>query len=172
VLAPAYAYCKGQERLLCTKHVNIEHNGYTAALEWRDADDTWREGWWLSIGDIRAFPVGRGEPADIAAKVREEYIGAPPPVDHGAIWGGYTCGGCGAKGVKLWRDYQTFLDRQTLRCRRCCEAHEGKAVREGSDQIGWSVPAVPTADGSTFWGYSSVPLAAASWWKALPEVPA
>ena len=34
-------------------------------------------------------------------------------------------------------------------------------------QIGWSVPAVPTKDGS-FWGYTSVPQSGVDWWSSLP----
>lgn len=80
----------------------------------------------------------------------------------------YRCIGCDAEGVKLWRDYQTFLDGQTLKCRACSEA-ELSAPRELSgDQIGWRVPAVPD-DTGTFWGYSSVPEGAVAWWRALPD---
>jgi hypothetical protein len=152
-----------------TQAITIEHNGYSATLEWRDQDGRCRPAWWLHIGET-PFPVGDGDRDDVAAMVREKYIGDPPPSDHSKIWGGYTCSGCGAKGVQLWRDYQTFLDAQTLRCRACCEAHEGKSLRDGGDQIGWSVPAAPTPDGSTFWGYSSAPMAAVDWWRALPEL--
>jgi len=151
-----------------TSAIDIEHHGYTARVDWREEFDGWRPGWWLQIGEQREFPIGRGERVAIEAQVRNKWIGDPPPADHGKIWGGYTCGTCKASGVRLWRDYQTFLDGQTLRCRKCCEAHEGKLMPAEGDQIGSSVPAVPTPDGSTFWGYSSVPLAAADWWKALP----
>ena len=37
-----------------------------------------------------------------------------------------------------------------------------------TNQIGWRVPAVPTEDGSTFWGYTSVPEAGCVWWQRLP----
>lgn len=153
-----------------TDQITIEHNGYTATLEWREGSgSSVRPSWWLTLGDKHPFPVGQGEAEQVAAMVREKYIGDPPPDDHSEIWGGYTCCDCGAKGVRLWREYQTFLDAQALRCRACCEAKAGKPMHPGSDQIGWHVPAVPTADGSTFWGYTSVPLAAVDWWKALPE---
>lgn len=128
---------------------------------------------------------------------------------------GYKCSKCGATGVKLWRDYQTFLDHQSLLCLNCaCEeqkktrtptedgaslytdkihhwyrtatsepgwwsgydpakgvpsdAVETKSERERTDQIGWRVPAVPTEDGDTFWGYTSVPQAGCDWWASLP----
>lgn len=94
----------------------------------------------------------------------------------------YTCGGCGKHGVKLWRDYQTFLDYQTLRCADCAAANQGKDIstmqpsgsysaRDGmsTDQIGWLVPAVPTEENDTFWGYTSVPQAGCEWWARLPN---
>lgn len=40
-------------------------------------------------------------------------------------------------------------------------------VGHKSDQIGWSVPAVPTADGA-YWAYTAVPDDAARWWRQLP----
>ena len=100
----------------------------------------------------------------------------------------YKCGDCGVEGVKLWREYQTFLDHQVLRCADCAVKnqaqpgvsstitaktkvgedgkHEGR-YGDRSDQIGWLVPAVPTEDGS-FWGYTSVPQSGIEWWEALP----
>jgi hypothetical protein len=41
----------------------------------------------------------------------------------------------------------------------------------GSDQIGWLVPAVPTEEGDTYWGYTSVPSAGCVWWFLLPLKP-
>lgn len=83
----------------------------------------------------------------------------------------YRCGKCGLYGVKLWRLYQTFLDGQELTCVRCTEAAEGRPCPLGSgggDQIGGRVPAVPTPDGASYWGYTSVPDHAVAWWKSLP----
>ncbi len=84
----------------------------------------------------------------------------------------YRCIGCDAEGVRLWRNYQTFLSNQTLKCRGCSEAEldEPETVVQ-SDAIGWRVPAVPD-DTGTFWGYTSVPEGAVAWWRALPEVDA
>lgn len=82
----------------------------------------------------------------------------------------YTCGDCGKGGVRLWREYQTFLDHQTLRCVACALANqkrEADALHDG-DQIGWLVPAVPSEDGETLWGYTSVPASGVDWWYALP----
>lgn len=39
---------------------------------------------------------------------------------------------------------------------------------ERTDQIGWLVPAVPTKENDTFWGYSSVPENGCNWWDNLP----
>jgi hypothetical protein len=151
----------------------IEHSGIMAMLQWLAEHDGWRAGWWLTIEGGRGFPFGNNhEGADagrLVAEVCERFIGERPPADHSQIWGGYTCGSCSASGVRLWRDYQTFLDAQSLLCRTCCERVAGKPKPDDSDSIGWHVPAVPTADGSTFWGYSSVPEAACRWWCALPE---
>lgn len=106
---------------------------------------------------------------------------------------GYHCGQCGAQGVKLWRDYNTFLCFQSLLCGACACAEQSNLERAftvtevdggkvrvtehpdrhgmnvfGGDQIGCRVPAVPTSDGSTFWGYTSVPADGVSWWFSLP----
>lgn len=44
-----------------------------------------------------------------------------------------------------------------------------KSVAHGrTDTIGWRVPAVPTEEGDTFWGYTSVPDAGVQWWRRLP----
>lgn len=93
----------------------------------------------------------------------------------------YKCGDCGATGVKLWREYQTF--DPALRCCNCAAKSQGKDIsdidREGihtsdlgkTDQIGWFVPAVPDEEGEGFWGYTSVPDAGARWWRRLPTKP-
>lgn len=99
----------------------------------------------------------------------------------------YRCGGCGAKGVKLWREYNTFLDHQTLRCYKCAGKNQktlnvlqidsdGKipwfyrgTPMGRTDQIGSLIPAVPTEDNDTFWGYTSVPEGGCHWWRSLPH---
>lgn len=100
----------------------------------------------------------------------------------------YVCKACGASGRKLWREYQTFLDRQTLLCANCVskeysKENRGKTVKfddDGSresehvgptDQAGSRVPAVPTKEGDTFWGYTSVPRDRYDWWRQLPTYP-
>ena len=102
-----------------------------------------------------------------------DYANRTPPPE-------YKCTTCGKHGCKLWREYQTFADHTELVCCDCAAKSQGKDVgsidqagmRETeygrTDQIGWRVPAVPTEEGDTFWGYTSVPLAGVSWWKALP----
>ncbi len=97
----------------------------------------------------------------------------PPPA--------YMCTSCGVTGCKLWREYQTCADYTDLLCCDCAGKNQGKDVstidEKGlrqddhgcrTDQIGWLVPAVPTEDGTTFWGYTSVPSEGCTWWRQLP----
>ena len=105
------------------------------------------------------------------------------PVDYAEksapAW--YSCSICGAAGVKLWREYNTFLNHQRLLCAACGVKdqkknydvdgdgkHTDPEYGYRSDQIGWLVPAVPTEDGGTFWGYTSVPMMGCDWWRGLP----
>lgn len=93
---------------------------------------------------------------------------------------GYRCKDCGAHGCKLWREYQTMACNITLRCSECaCKDQEKDYVPDErgrheephvgrSDQIGWLVPAVPTPENDTYWGYTSVPMEGVAWWCALP----
>jgi hypothetical protein len=81
--------------------------------------------------------------------------------------------------VKLWRQYQTFLDHQKLFCQPCAELDQKKPhADEPRNQIGWLVAAVPDApllpdgglpDGATFWGYTSMPQASVNWWNSMPD---
>lgn len=99
----------------------------------------------------------------------------------------YRCSECGAENCKLWRSYQTFLEHQTLTCLPCTLRDQWKSIQETDedktkgresisirniDQIGWRVAAVPTEDGETYWGYTSVPDGGVSWWWGLPTFPA
>ena len=117
-----------------------------------------------------------------------DYASATPPT-------GYHCGKCGVHGVKLWREYNVFLNHQSLLCAACAcdeQSENGKAFTvsagttgrvagrvvhtpdphglssHGGDQIGWRIPAVPTSEGDTYWGYSSVPDDGVTWWQRLP----
>ncbi len=138
---------------------------------------------------------------------------------EGKVPENYTCGECGVGGVKLWREYQTFLNHQSLRCLHCAcreqdkvrtptedgrslytgvvhhwyrtadmadghwvgydpkegpppNAIETGSKRERTDQIGWRVPAVPTEENDTYWGYTSVPTPGVEWWCRLPTTSA
>ena len=85
----------------------------------------------------------------------------------------YHCVKCPAVGVRLWRDYQTCADACELLCFHCAVARAGKAgdnlgdYTPDSSSIAWVVAAVPTEDGETFWGYSSVPAMACAWWYSM-----
>lgn len=91
----------------------------------------------------------------------------------------YCCDNCGKKNVRLWREYQTIASCTSLTCQSCsiirekkeCFVEDDGRMRDDlgySDQIGWLVPAVPTEEGDTFWGYTSVPQEGVDWWYSLP----
>lgn len=84
---------------------------------------------------------------------------------------GYLCADCGTESVRLYREYQTFLESQRLRCRCCAMKNQKKDAPDlpSEHTIGWLVAAVPTEDGSTYWGFSSVPDAGVEWWNKLPK---
>lgn len=131
-------------------------------------------------------------PGTTATDIKKEItiVDTNEPVDYasGIAPKSYTCGTCGAHGVKLWRDYNTFLEAQSLYCARCghdrypdddippvsewdqrtgrhqCLSIPGMTT----DQIKFLVPAVPTKDNDTFWGYTSVPDDGCKWWDSLP----
>lgn len=124
-------------------------------------------------------PLARG--AEVAVKFgRVDF-------QSGTVPKAYRCGTCGAHGVKLWREYQTFLSQQTLECASCVGKSQKKDVSEMNAEgqvpwvvapgftpqwttsIGWRVPAVPTAEGDTMWGFSSAPYDALMWWRRLPN---
>lgn len=84
---------------------------------------------------------------------------------------GYVCSKCGAAGVRLYREYSTFANSVHLKCRTCTvkdTSQEPDIVSEHA--IGWMVAAVPTEDGETYWGYTSVPRLGVEWWNNLPKV--
>ena len=83
---------------------------------------------------------------------------------------GYACRVCGRK-CKLYREYQTVLEHLHLFCSTCACATEGKKLDCDPlpDTIGTLVLAVPTEDGSSFWGYLSMDDAGYYWWKRLPS---
>jgi hypothetical protein len=99
-----------------------------------------------------------------------------------AVLSRYTCGTCGAAGVKLWRDVH---DASRGWCAPCGCAHAGvvgmvdgdglieSEISGRTDQLYSSktghnlLPWVPDADGTT-WGYTSVPAVGVAWWRSLP----
>jgi len=84
----------------------------------------------------------------------------------------YKCTQCGAHGVKLWREYQTFLDHQTFLCVNCIGEDKFDTDIPGHIcSVGWRVVAVPTPDGETYWGYTSIPQDGCRWWDILPGSP-
>lgn len=97
----------------------------------------------------------------------------------------YRCSDCSAMGCKLWREYNTVLTAQTFRCGRCVLkaaglsdvtiSEQGRVYSDAhgtwTDQVGGMIPAVPTEDGSTYWGYTSVPDDGVLWWRQLPLKP-
>jgi hypothetical protein len=96
---------------------------------------------------------------------------------------GYACMKCGAHGVRLWRDYNCFVEHQTLTCFPCTlEIREvqrgddpykiGRPYTPDSHEIKGQVAAVPTEEGDSFWGYTSVPTAGCAWWVSLRPEPA
>ena len=98
----------------------------------------------------------------------------------------YKCQICGQVHVKLWRKSNTFLNHQTLVCASCLSRMHKQGnflpklikTKHGfhwtrndrlqpSDQLGDFMPAVPTEENDTFWGYTSVPKAGCKWWNEL-----
>lgn len=61
--------------------------------------------------------------------------------------------------------------RRDTRGRRGARPVPAAEAHGRTDTIGWRVPAVPTEDGSTFWGYTSVPQPGVEWWHRLPTRP-
>lgn len=89
----------------------------------------------------------------------------------GTVPKGYKCDKCGVFGVRLYRRYQTWLEGQMLRCRSCALKSQSQPQpdSESEHSIGWLVAAVPTEDGTTYWGYTSVPQEGVEWWDRLPK---
>lgn len=82
--------------------------------------------------------------------------------------GTYRCSQCDLTGFKLWRQYNTFADHIELLCASCAERDQNAEWNPArGDQIGGLVPAVPTADGAAYWGYTSVPSEGVHWWHSL-----
>lgn len=99
---------------------------------------------------------------------------------------GYVCKVCGASGCKLWRQYNTFADHIELHCAVCAAAKDNEdlstmddkgfhasSLLRGmrTDQLCGLMPAVPTEDGESYWGYTTVPQPGCNWWARLPSLP-
>ena len=93
---------------------------------------------------------------------------------------GYLCGECKVTGVRLYREYNAFLSHQHLYCRACAIEETGGLYynndpffrSDSEHQIGCSrtlIAAVPTVEGDTFWGFTSVPQEGVDWWNRLPK---
>lgn len=80
----------------------------------------------------------------------------------------YRCEECRTAGCKLWRRYNTFVNHIKLLCVDCAEKDQKKRLTPESDAIGSWVPAVPTEEDDTYWGYTSIPQAEYGWWDRLP----
>ena len=101
--------------------------------------------------------------------------------EKGTIPEDYKCDNCNSRGVKLWREDNTFADDTELLCSQCSAKAQKKNVSsmqsDGryksdlgmTDQIGWMIPAVPVEGDSTYWGYTSVPEKGCMWWRNLPN---
>lgn len=113
----------------------------------------------------------------------------PTKYAEGTTHESYRCSKCGAQGVKLWRQYQTLASQVELMCLDCAAKDQNKQVRLDKsqervfvfmgepindwvlgDSIGWLIPAIPTEEGDTYWGYTSVPPDGCKWWYALPVI--
>lgn len=87
----------------------------------------------------------------------------------------YVCSKCGAFGLRLWRQTNTFADHLELLCAPCAEVDQAKQVasydfvRSHDPGIGDLVPARPTEEGDTFWGQTSGGAESVTWWYALPQ---
>ena len=92
----------------------------------------------------------------------------------------YKCSVCDKENVKLWRQYMTVCATYVeLLCADCAmkdQDKDGVVGEDGrreteygakTDQIGWLVPAVPTDENDTYWGYCAVPQDRVEWWRGL-----
>lgn len=94
----------------------------------------------------------------------------------------YICDNCKVENVKLWRQSYAFLNDIKLLCFECSKkdqskldwnwqySYSGETVFNNTDQIGSLIPAVPTEDCSTYWGYTSTPLEGCRWWHKLNPI--
>lgn len=103
----------------------------------------------------------------------------------------YKCSKCGKTHVKLWREYCVIPSSTELLCAEClsqkfkkpgftpvfrknrrglyCWTVEKGSIYDETDQIEDYVPAVPTEENDTFWGYTTVPKEGVEWWYNLKD---
>lgn len=83
----------------------------------------------------------------------------------------YVCGECGATGVKLWRPMNVL--NPDLTCANCMQANgmTTNDIGEWFGPLGVMLPAIPSEDGTGFWGHGKIPARGARWWQNLPNVP-
>ncbi len=154
------------------ENMQIAHHGVSVLLAFTEGE--WlvltrpTSTHWLSLDSFDPGITPESTREEAIESVKTRLIGAPPPNNHENS-SSYCCGKCGKRGIRLWREYQTFLEQQTLTCATCLEAERGKPIDpDRCDSVGWRVAAVPTPDGSSYWGFTSVPMAAVHWWRSLP----
>jgi hypothetical protein len=93
----------------------------------------------------------------------------------------YKCSHCRATNCKLWRPYNSFVIKLALTCAHCSAIEQNKDISDIDEKgsytsdmnhriytIGYRVPAIPTEIPDTYYGYTSIPAAAWSWWQQLP----
>jgi hypothetical protein len=89
----------------------------------------------------------------------------------------YTCQGCRARGVRLWRSVvrSKAEDPSPLLCTACAEKRTCRPVpdytrflREGPDVWRDFMPAWPIAGTTSHWGTKTVPDEVRAWWQSLP----
>lgn len=83
----------------------------------------------------------------------------------------YRCQKCGIHGVRLWREYNTFVCYNSLTCWDCAEGTDGKGDSVDGFRRGLCA-AVPTEEGDTYWGIGSLPAFGFVWWRRLPPTKA
>ncbi len=103
-----------------------------------------------------------------------KYVSAETPSN-------YVCHKCDTTGVKLWRDVVVCASEVDLRCADCLDCGEvdeegyfedsllGKIDQCTTEELGSMLPAVPTEEEDTYWGYTSVPTVGVTWWRNLPN---
>lgn len=153
--------------------VKCGHDGYTHS-SWDPSKRYRKLGAYITKTEDALRAITPPVPGEIRMS-RCDYKGGAPR--------GYKCSRCSIQGVKLWRDYNTFLNHQELLCASCLREAAKSGGKDGTvneeglwdtgegyhyDSFCFRVPAVPTPDGKTFWGYTGVPMDGVTWWRSLP----